>query len=157
MSNWKIRNSKALTSAAKIGVAIAALIILAPAIRNMDSISSDEVDALLYQYLDRYNQTIRDNPDFAAMIITAESDPDALGTKSRERYLTYQRKFFAEWDVAWTYYRTGQLDTERWNTWNSWFAEEARRRPLFGWVENREHFSDSFVLHVDDYVGISYD
>ena len=44
----------------------------------------------------------------------------------------------------------GYFNGHRYSVWDSWDIDEARRRPLFVWTENREHFSEAFVQHVDD-------
>ena len=155
MNKRKFLSSKALAATTKIIATLAALLILAPVIKNVNTVRSSEIDALLYKYLDEYNSAIREDTDMAGIIVSAETDPDALTEANKQIYLAYQKKFFDEWEVAWTYHRAGQLDGDRWDTWNTWFVEEAIRRPEFGWVQNRMHYSGYFLRHVEDSMEIS--
>ena len=153
MNKRKFLRSKSMAAIAKVVATLTALLILAPVIQNLNAVRSSEVDALLYKYLDQYNNAIRDEPGVAELIVSAEKNPDALTEENRRKYISYQRKFFDEWEVAWTYYNAGQLDSDRWEMWNSWFVAEAMRRPQFGWVQNRMHYSGYFLLHVDEAIG----
>lgn len=157
MERPKRKYSHLLAAASKVAAAIAVVAILAPVLRNLNTISSDEVETLLYKYLDRYNARILSMSDTAELIMSAETDPTMLSVEERRRYLLFQRKFFDQWEAARTYYRADQLAAERWQVWNSWFIAETRRRPLFGWVENRIHFSGSFSRHVDESLGILHE
>ena len=150
MNKRKILRSKSMAAIAKVAATLTALLILAPVIQNLNTIRSSEVDALLYKYLDRYNNAIRDDPGVAELIVSAETNPDTLTEENRRKYLTYQRKFFDKWEGAWTFYNAGQLDRDRWEMWNSWFVAEATRRPQFGWAQNKMHYSGYFLLHVEE-------
>jgi hypothetical protein len=154
MNKRKILSGNTFAAFAKITVAIAALLVLAPVIQKANTVSSSEVDSLLYKYLDRYNNAVREEPGLAEIIVSAETNPDLLTEQNKKIYLDYQRKFFDKWEVAWTYHRAGQLELERWDTWNSWFVAEAMRRPQFGWIQNRQHYSEYFLRHVDESIGI---
>jgi len=114
------------------------------------TISSDDVDDILYKRLDEYNRAIRENSSLASIITTAESDPANLTEDERQMYLTYQRAFFDGWEAAFIHNDSGAFDADRWNIWNTWYIEEVQRRPRFGWTENRSFYTGGFLHHVDE-------
>jgi len=129
---------------------IAVLWFLISRIENFGTISSQEVDEILYRQLDEYVQAYEEDPGLAQIFTTALTNPDELTAADRQAYLTYERKFFIGWEVAWTYYYHGYFDGDRYSVWDSWFVDEFRRRPSFVWTENRKHFPEAFVKYVDD-------
>jgi len=154
MKKQKIWETIVLAAIVVTVVTIASTIALLPRLRDVETISSGEVDRTLYVRLDKYNRAIREIPGVAGIVVTAENNPDELSEEDRRVYLDYQRQFFDGWETAWTYNNAGHLDADRWNIWNTWFANEVRRRPQFGWVENRKFYSGDFLVLVDDSVFI---
>ena len=150
MKKQKIRERITLATIVLTTIAFAALIALFPRLRNIETISSGDIDQILYERLDHYNEAIRGMPGLADIILAAENNPDHLTEVDRQVYLGYQRKFFDSWETAWAYNNAGSFDADRWNAWNFWFVNETKRRPKFGWLENRHYYSGTFLLHVDN-------
>jgi len=113
-------------------------------------ISSAEVGDILYERLDEYNRAILEDPAIATIITTAERSPGELSEENRDIYLAYQRAFFDGWEAAMIYNDQGLFDADRWNVWDTWHIDEVRRRPKFGWTENRKFYAGDFVHHVDN-------
>ena len=110
---------------------------------------------MLFERVRELNTMIIESPDLARIVIDATNDPESLSPENRLRYLAYQHVFFDSWEMAWLYHEDDILDATTWQGWNSWFVGEARRRPEFGWTENRRHFpGGSFRQHVDQSLGI---
>ena len=129
---------------------VISLLYVAYEFRRSETLSSKEVNALLFERVQELNSMLIQSPDLAGIVIQAETDSDSLTPDSRLRYLAYQHVFFDSWELAWLYRDDGILDDTTWQEWDSWFIEEARHRPVFGWVENRRQFTgESFRQHVD--------
>lgn len=119
--------------------------------RRTGTLSSNEVDTLLFERVREMNTMLIENSDLAELVLLARDHPGELSDADRLRYLAYQHVFFDSWEVAWLYHQDGILEDETWQEWDDWFASEARHRPAFGWTENRRHFTGaSFLEHVDE-------
>ena len=146
------------TSIAEFISAIAiviSLLYVAYEFRRSETLSSKEVDTMLFERVRELNTMMIESPDLARIVINATNDPESLSPENRLRFLAYQHVFFDSWEMAWLYHEDDILDAETWQSWNSWFVNEARLRPEFGWTENRRHFTGgSFRQHVDRSLGI---
>ena len=126
-------------------------VLIALAYRYQDiRISSSEVGDILYARVAEYNRAILEEPGVAMIITTAETIPGGLSEENRMIYLAHQRTFFDGWEAALNYNDAGLFDADRWSVWNSWYVDEVRRRPKFGWTENRKYYAGVFLQHVDD-------
>lgn len=139
---------------------LAAIVVLAAAtlfgLKRADDItkiSSAEVDSHLYQRLDVYTRSFAEVPGMAKVLTKALSEPDRLTEEQRRQYVIHERRFFNTWEAAWEYRETGRLDADRFRIWDEWYIGELRRRPEFVWQDNRQHFPEEFVLHVDEAIG----
>ena len=144
------REYKTLVTITLVAVAIGALIALMPRADNFQTVSSRELDETLYDRLDAYLQAYEEDPSLASIFATAMSNPDALTKTDRQTLLVMERKFLSGWELAWTYRRDGQLDTDRYAEWDSWYIGELERRPPFVWTENRTYFPKAFAEHVEE-------
>jgi len=118
--------------------------------RRTQTLSSNEVDTLLFERVREMNTMLIQHPDLADLVLVARDRPDEMSEADRIRYLAYQHVFFDSWEVAWIYHEDGILEDATWKEWDDWFAAEAGRRPAFGWTENRRHFTGGdFLAHVD--------
>ena len=149
MMKQKFRDNLTLTGVTLIFVALAALSYIAPRLQNTETVSSQKIEEILYERVDKYNRAVRNIPGMSDIVMNAEKNPVELTEDERQLYLTYQRRFYDGWEAAWNYYHSGHFDASSWNKWNSWYVNEARLRPRFGWTENRAHFSGAFLRHVD--------
>ena len=116
---------------------------------DLAKISSEEVDSHLYERLDVYTRSFNEVPGMAKVLTKALSDPDRLTDEQRRKYIVHERRFLNTWEAAWEYRETGRLDKDRFRVWDEWYIGELRRRPEFVWQDNRHHFPEEFVLHVD--------
>jgi len=141
------------TSIAEIISAVAiviSLLYVAYEFRRSETLSSKEVNSMLFERVREMNFMLIENPDLAEIVIRATEDPASLSPEDRLRYLAFQHVFFDSWEVAWLYHEDGILDEPTWQEWDGWFSGEARLRPIFGWTENRRHFTgESFRQHVE--------
>ena len=118
--------------------------------RRTQTLSSNDVDKILFERVQEMNGMLIQVPDLANLVLLAQNRSSEIKDADRIRYLAYQHMFFDSWEVSWLYHEDGILDDRSWQEWNEWFASEARARPLFGWVENRRHFPGAeFMDHVD--------
>lgn len=147
------KNIRFYASLAEIVSALAIIVSLlyaANEFRRAQTLSSREVDVILFERQRAANSALVESSGLAAIVAAAESDPEALSRADRLRYLAYQHNFFDSWELAWSYWTDGILDQPTWREWDAWFTAQARRRPRFGWVENRHHFTgEAFRRHVD--------
>ena len=152
MTKQKNRDNRTFAAIVLAFATLVALFFLAPRVQNKETISSREVENILYKRVDEYNRAVREVPGMAEIVVTAETNPDELTEVDRQLYLTYQLKFFDGWEAAWNYNNAGYFDAGSWNKWNSRYIGEARLRPQFDWKENRKYFSGAFLQHVDQSV-----
>lgn len=145
--NMQIRREYILLTA--ILVAIAAVVFLIPRVENIGTISSSEVDQILYARLNEYERVYNENLDLNRIVTEALTNPAKLTHEDRQIYLMHERKFLAGWEAAFTYATAGHFDADRFEVWDAWYISELKRRPLFAWAQNKVHYSDSFVRHVD--------
>jgi len=88
-------------------------------------------------------------------VLLARQEPARLSEVDRLRYLAYQHVLFDSSEVAWIYHEDEVLEDATWVEWAEWFSAEARRRPVFGRVENRANFTGpGFRAHVDRILGV---
>lgn len=141
------------TSFAEIVSAVAiviSLLYVAYEFRRSETLSSKEVNTMLFERVREQNSMIIESPDLARIVIQATTNPTSLSAEDRLRYLAYQHVFFDSWEVAWLYHEDGILDEPTWREWDAWFTGEARGRPRFGWTDNQRHFTgESFRQHVN--------
>lgn len=130
----------------------AGLILLIPQTQYLDTVGSRELDENLYMRLDEYLQSYEENPTLADIFAIAMKDPTALSEADRQIILAQERDFLAGWELAWTYRLDGRLETDRYVEWDTWYAVELERRPSFVWTDNRMHFPEAFVQHVENSV-----
>jgi hypothetical protein len=129
--------------------AIPIIFLFAPEMIIIESITSGEVEEILYERVEKHNQAIEKNPALTKIVVVARTDPHLLADEELEIFLANERRLFGGWEIAWHRYQTGHLSKDRWKIWDQWFIDEARRCPEICWTENRKHFSKSFLLHVD--------
>lgn len=153
MTKQKIRTNMTLAAVVLTFAALVALSYLAPRVQNIETVSSQEIEDILYKRVDEYNQAVLELPGMADIVTTAETNPDQLTAEERRLYLSHERKFYDGWEVAWNYYNAGYFDADRWNEWNSWYVDVFGLHPKFGWTENSEYFSEAFRNYVNDSVG----
>lgn len=144
------------TLAATIGMIslVAVLWYLIPRAQNFGVISSDEVDDLLYERLDAYEQALANDVGLANAVQAALTEPESLTEADRQRYISHERRFFSGWEVAWEHHSAGYFEPRRFHIWDNWYVAETNRRPAFAWQENKHNFGSSFVRHVDQVLGI---
>ena len=145
-------NTLLITTGAIILVAM--LLYLIPRAQNFGSISSDEVDDLLYERLASYELALQSDPVLAGIIRKALTAPDTLDDEDRDLYVSYERRFFSGWEIAWEHHSAGYFEPQRFNVWDAWYVEETHRRPIYAWLENKSEFSASFVRHVEEALDI---
>ena len=149
--NKRIRQEYILLSAvASIIAVIGVLWYLIPRVENFDTISSREIDNLLYRHVDRYEGAFEATPELDAIFDMAIRAPEKLTAEDRQLFLGQERKFIGGWEAAWEHNTAGYLDSDRFKVWDEWYVSEIKRRPSFTWTENREHFSAAFARHVDE-------
>jgi hypothetical protein len=151
------RRVQLYASIAEIVSAVAVVISLlyvASEFRQAKTLTERDVDHELFERVREENRILIENPDVAAMVIAAATDPGQLTPVDRLRYLALQHQFFDSWELAWGYHADGVLGDELWSEWDGWFGDRARRLPPIAWAGNRENFSGlSFRTHVDRVVG----
>ena len=128
---------------------VVALYYTVPHAKQFESLSSDDVEDLLYQRIDDLNYAVTSDARLARITVAAVGDSIALSAVDRQRLLEHERFFYDSWEVAWSYHDLNVLGLDSWDKWNSWFVEEAKHRPEMGWRENRQHFSGDFASHVE--------
>ena len=124
-------------------------VIWLPKADQLWSISSDEVDELLYRHLDEYQLAIDRSPELSTAVNKALTSPDALSDKEINLYLNHERRFFGGWEMAFNYGEGGHLDSDRFDIWDDWYRTEMARRPAMAWTANREGYSVAFAAHVE--------
>ena len=113
------------------------------------SISSSEVDDLLYRNLDDYQQTIDRSEFLQAVMRKALTAPDTLNDEESMAYIEHERRFFTGWEMVFNYGEGGYLEADRFEVWDSWYRSEMERRPEFAWSENKAAYSIAFAAHVE--------
>ena len=120
---------KTLAASFLIIAVIAVLCFLIPQVVNFGTISSQEVDELLYKQLEEYVRAYEDDPGLWNIFTIAKTNPDELTVADRQAYLAHERKLIRGWEVAWTFNYNGYFDGDRYSVWDSWYIDEIRRRP----------------------------
>ena len=149
-----------LQSYASIGEIISAVAIVVSLIyagyefRQSETLSSREVETLLFERFREMNQLEIQTPGLAEVLIAGVADPAALSPGDRRRFETFERGFYNNWEIAWYYHRDGILDAATWNDWDSYFQQSVQERAAWVWPAIRKDFlSDlagpKFHDHVD--------
>jgi hypothetical protein len=132
---------------------VVSLLYVVSEFRRSATLTSQEVNVVLYERTRAFEEMLVEAPALADIVIVATGGSDALSEADRLRYLAYQHVFFDTWEIAWDYHDDGILDDPMWDSWNAWFVSEARRRPDFGWTQNRHNYTGpGFIRHVDESV-----
>ena len=106
------KNVQVYASLAEIVSAVAIIISLlyvAYEFRRTETLSSNEVDIMIFERVREANTMLIENGELARIVIQANSRPEALSESDRLRYLAYQHIFFDRWETAWIYYQDGIL------------------------------------------------
>lgn len=149
MLEQEIRPYLGLTKFFAVALAFIALYHVMPKLVPIGVLSDDYVEEVLYGHIDNLNEELATDRDLASIVLAADIDPFQLTLADRQRLVDYERQFYDSWEIAWSYHNESVLNGKTWNKWNSWFVTEAQLRPQLGWIENREHFKEDFVWHVD--------
>lgn len=150
MNARKLQAYASLAEVVSAAAIIVSLLYVGYEFRRTGTLTSREVDVILFERSRQANRLLIEASDLADIVVTAETAPETLSPPDRRRFLAYQHDFFDSWEIAWYYREDGILDEATWSDWDEWFTTEARRRPAFAWTENRRHFTgESFRRHVD--------
>lgn len=135
-------------------ILVASLLYFVPSVQNPGSISTYEVDNLIYEILASYELTLQNDPALTNVIKRALTAPESLDDDDRSLYVSHERRFFSGWQVAWEHHSAGYFEPQRFEVWDAWYVEETHRRPIYAWHENKGEYSPSFVRHVELALGI---
>ncbi len=153
MSRTRLETVVSLAEIVTALAVVASLLYAASEFRRSQTLTSTDVETLLYQRMLERDRLLIENPELAELQITAARRPEALSPAQMARFLAYEHVFYDSWELAWSAGRDGVLGEAAWNDWNGWFVAEARRRPRAGWTGNRRNHSDGFVRYVEDRLG----
>lgn len=128
---------------------VVSLLYVAYEFKRSETLNSRDVEDIIYQRMLERDRLVIENPELAEILLQASSDLDGLSPADRIRFLAYEHIFYDSWESAWYYYHEGVLEKSAWDSWNTWFIADAKRRPLLGWTGNRRHFADGFLEYVD--------
>ena len=145
-------NNRVTTTGTLILVAL--LLYFVPRVQNPGSISTYEIDDLIYEILASYELTLQNDPALTNVIKRALTAPESLDDDERILYVSHERRFFSGWEVAWEHHSAGYFEPQRFKVWDAWYVEETRRRPIYAWHENKREFPPSFVRHVEEALDI---
>jgi hypothetical protein len=113
------------------------------------SISSNEIDELLYRNLDDYQSAIDRSEYMQQVMRKALTEPATLSDDEKILYVELEHRFFGGWEMVFNYGEGGYLAEDRFATWDSWYRSEMERRPGFAWTENKPAYSAAFAAHVE--------
>ena len=145
------------TSIAEIVSAFAIVISLLYAgyeFRHSSTLSSREVDVLLFERSGHANRMLIETPGLAEIVLTGRTNPEKLSAADWLRFETYQRTWFNTWEIAWYHHDDGILDEVTWIEWNNYFELAAQRRNVNVWSKIRIDFQGDFRTHVDEVMGL---
>jgi len=128
---------------------VVSLLYVAYEFKRSETLNSRDVESTIYQRMLERDRLVIENPELAEILVKAAGDPDGLSSTDRVRFLAYEHIFYDSWESAWYYYHEGILEESAWESWDTWFVADAKRRPLLGWTGNRSNFSDGFLEHAD--------
>ncbi len=150
MNERKLQLYASLAEVVSALAIIVSLLYVGYEVRRTSIVTAREADVILFERGREANRLLIESPGLAELIVAAETAPEEMSEADRRRFLAYQHDFFDSWEIGWYYWVDGVLDEETWREWDEWFAAEARRRPVFGWTENRRNFTGGdFRDHVD--------
>jgi hypothetical protein len=155
MNHQRLQSYAAIAEVLGAFAIVVSLIYAGYELRRSSTISSLEVEMLLYEREREHNAVLFETRDMAEIVILAGGAADELQGADRLRYLEYEHDFLDSWEIAFTYHTDGILDDESWSGWDSWFSQQMRNLPLFAWEENRHNFLPGpFMDHVDAVLGL---
>lgn len=128
---------------------VATLLYAASEFRRSQTLTSTDVQHLLYDRMLEMDRLLIESRDLAVIQVTVASHPDELTPADRARHLAYEHIFYDSWELAWTAHADGVLDEAAWRDWAGWFTAEARRRSALGWQGNRQNLSEDFVRYAE--------
>ena len=150
MNSGKLQAYASLAEVVSALAVVATLLYVSNEFRRSSTIDNREADLMLFHRIQEAHRQVIEVPGMAEIIITAATAERDLTPADRLRYLTYQDDFFNSWEIAFYYHEDRILGDALWQEWDEWFVTEARRRPRFGWLENRQNYSGlPFRQHVD--------
>jgi hypothetical protein len=150
MRRTSLRTAVSIAEIISALAVVVSLVYVANEFRRSRALTSTDVQTILYERVQEMERLVVESAELADIIVRASGDPESLSPADRARFLAFEHIFYDSWELGWISHEEGVLGPAGWSTWNDWFAEEARRRPRFGWTENRKHFDDDFLRYVDD-------
>jgi hypothetical protein len=111
-----------------------------------------DVETVLYARILEMDRLLVEVDGLADMVMRASEDPASLTPLERRRYLAYEHIYYDTWEVAVKARQNGLMAGSTFNGWNAWFAEDAARRPRFGWTENHRYYDSAFIDYVEKLV-----
>jgi len=143
---------KTVVSFAEIISALAIVVSLIYAVnefKRSQTITSRDVENIAYTRMMELDRLLVENPDFVTIYSTALKNPDTITEEDLIRYLAFEHIYYDSWETLWYYYNEGVMDKEAWDSWNSWFVTDSKRRPMIGWEGNRGNYAGEFLKMVD--------
>jgi len=129
---------------------VASLIYVAYEFNRSEILTNRDVENIMYQRVLELERLIIENAELAKIIVKTTDKTKTLTPEEKLQYLAYEHIFYDSWETLWAYHMEDILDDELWEGWNKWFIEESKRKPLFGWLDNRKNFSGDFLNYVDE-------
>ena len=135
---------------------VVSLLLVAYQLDQSNTVSSLDVDMILYERGLERSRLIMENPDLASILARDSSSTKTFSAQDKLRYLEFYSVMFNTWEIGWYYREKGILSEESWQEWDQWFISETLKLPLFAWTSNRHNFTAiTFRDHVEEVLGLN--
>lgn len=133
---------------------VATLFYLAVQIRQSTRLSQSQIQTELLA-LGHEVHNWKKSPEFAEVVVRANSSFEALSPAEKEQFETYVFQMLNIWEHAHGNHRRGLMSDSYWDAWNDTFHPNLAHEGWRGvWESAKPHFAEEFREHVDAYLTV---
>ena len=121
-----------------IGVVVSLVYLAQQMKQNTNSVRAASFNAMVQNSIGLLEHSFRD-PEFAAFIVRAERDPDALSGDESERWDAYMTAVYRHFGNLVYQHRVGALDKLMWEAYRATLKQHLRSPAWASWYEENAH------------------
>lgn len=149
MRAGRLRTAVSLAEIISALAVVVTLIYAVSELKRSRALTSTNIENVLYDRMLEMDRLLVETDGFADILVRASEDPQSLTSSERARYLAFEHIFYDAWEAAVQARRNGLMSEAMFESWDSFFAADASRRPKLAWTGNLRFYTADFIGYVE--------